>query len=740
MKVTCPNCGTLCESDTQFCHVCGTYFQSDMSPVDENDNGLTGEFTSDYAAYESTKTENEVSGTNQIDATDSKSKKSQKKSKKSAKKFIVIGAIIVVLILAIVLIAKGCSNDSNNGNEGIDKNNPIGKTVMIYVVGSDLESEGKYATVDLSEISRSGVDTEANNVLVCTGGAAKWHNDYVSADENAIFKLNVDSFEKVESYPLSNMAESSTLSRFISYGMTAHPNDQYILILWNHGGGPILGYGADELFLTESGISDLLTMEELQSSLEEANIGNENKFELIGFDACIMSNIETAWCLKDYANYLVASQETEPGTGWDYSFLKDLEYYQDGKALATKIIDTYYTTTLKEYRSDVELTLSCLDLSKIEKTEACLNDLFTDVNTSISEDGFAELSQKRYETKAFAKSSDPEDFPMDIVDLNHMATLLEDKYPEKVKALKESISELVCYSKTNIENAAGVSIWYPFESAEYIESFMDIYGKYDFAENYTKYVYNFSLTMLGVSPEDLENYNNNTISASGNNSIGLSLTPEQMATIAGAEYVIYYKIPAKDSISGSDEYLPVYCGQDFTIDESGTLYVTYNTSAIFAIDESTGDDSGVPLALNYIYDGSSELKLYAEAYFSDSTTGAKAKDVIWTVNVDGDTVEFGNAKPITEKENDIAAQKELINPDDYNTYYIGNPSYYANTDEEGFTYLTKSGSGYGLVLNKQSGYHLEYREIEDIENYYIAIYITDIYCQTYSTSLKSLAQ
>lgn len=749
MKAICPNCGVVYEDGSEFCSVCGTVIKNDTSHVNDFDGGLTGEFTSDYGTSQPLDRQSEPPVANQIPSIEpenSKNGKKERKSKgkKSGKKFAIIGGALILLILLIVLIAKGCSNGGDNNTDGIDKNNPIGKTVMIYVVGSDLESEGKNATVDLSEISRSGVDTEANNILVCTGGASKWHNDYITADENAILKLNDDSFEKLESYPLANMGESSTLSRFISYGMSSYPNDQYVLILWNHGAGPIFGYGADELFYTEENGYDMLSMKELQTAFDDAKVGAKNKFELIGFDACIMSNLETAWCLKDYANYLVASQETEPGTGWDYSFLKDLESYQNGKALATKIIDTYYTTTLSRYKSDVELTLSCLDLSKIDETEATLNALFADINTYITEDGFADLSKKRYETKAFAKS--PDGSLYDIVDLNHMATLLEDKYPEKAKALKDSIAELVCYSETNVENASGVSIWYPFESAEYIEYFMEIYSEYDFAENYTKYVHNFALTMLGVAPEDLGDYSNNFITTASDNNVALNLTPEQAATITGAEYIIYYKIPAEDSISGKDEYLPVYCGQDFKIDESGMLYATYSSKAIFAVDEGTGDDNGIPIALNYIYDGSSELKLYADAFFSrttvneDNTIDYASKDVIWRVNADVDKVEFGNAKPIKEDGDDAVPQKELINPDDYDTYTIANPSYYLISDENGNNTLEKSGNGYGWVLEKESGYHLEYREIEDLENYYISFNITDIYGTESTTVLAPLAQ
>ena len=43
------------------------------------------------------------------------------------------------------------------------------------------------------------------------------------------------------------------------------------------------------------------------------------KFDFVGFDACLMGTIETAYMLEPYADYLVGSEETEPAYGWDYT-------------------------------------------------------------------------------------------------------------------------------------------------------------------------------------------------------------------------------------------------------------------------------------------------------------------------------------------------------------------------------------------------------------------------------------
>ena len=64
----------------------------------------------------------------------------------------------------------------------------VNRTIMIYMVGSDLESENKIATYDLDDVNPDNIDLENNNVLLIVGGSTKWHN-YVSEDEVAIYKF-----------------------------------------------------------------------------------------------------------------------------------------------------------------------------------------------------------------------------------------------------------------------------------------------------------------------------------------------------------------------------------------------------------------------------------------------------------------------------------------------------------------------------------------------------------------------
>ena len=89
----------------------------------------------------------------------------------------------------------------------------------------------------------------------------------------------------------------------------------------DHGGGAIVGFGADENYGYES-----LSMVEMMMPFRTKFYNDGNKFDWIGFDACLMGMLEVADVLSPYANYMIASEELEAGSGWNYLCL---EYVAD---------------------------------------------------------------------------------------------------------------------------------------------------------------------------------------------------------------------------------------------------------------------------------------------------------------------------------------------------------------------------------------------------------------------------
>ena len=200
-------------------------------------------------------------------------------------------------------------------------------TIMVYVVG-DNDLEG-YALVDLNEmeeglktygpgsavrviayVDRSGDDYEfqSNNPLVRE--VAQANPDWSGAK---IFEVVHDASPRIASKLLKDLGEQDsgdprTLATFIKFAMSYAPAQHYALVIWDHGSGPgIVGVDFDNG-------RDYLTLRELSYALSIAGA----KVDVIGFDACLMGTIETAYELRNYASYLVASEESEPADGWPY--------------------------------------------------------------------------------------------------------------------------------------------------------------------------------------------------------------------------------------------------------------------------------------------------------------------------------------------------------------------------------------------------------------------------------------
>ena len=158
----------------------------------------------------------------------------------------------------------------------------------------------------------------------------------------------------------AQMTSPNTLTDFIKWSASNYPADRYELVLWNHGGGTALGFGYDEMYP-----DDMLSLSQIGNALSDSGI----KFDIVGFDACLMGTIETAYMLEPYADYLVASEEYEPGTGWYYSeWLKNLS---DNTSMPTveigkKIVEDYINGPDSSFFDSN--TLSIVDLREIPYT------------------------------------------------------------------------------------------------------------------------------------------------------------------------------------------------------------------------------------------------------------------------------------------------------------------------------------------------------------------------------------
>lgn len=185
-------------------------------------------------------------------------------------------------------------------------------TVFVYMNGSDLESENGEATEDLCEMLAANISSQVN-VLVETIGTKSWSKRLgIASDHTQRYKVEAGNLVLVDdSLGQLDCTSPDTLADFISWGAENYPANRYILIFWDHGAGPVYGFGYDEHQSEDS----VLTIDEIQTAIRQSGI----YFDIIGMDSCIMSSLELCCAMYNYCDYMILSEDFESGYGWSYT-------------------------------------------------------------------------------------------------------------------------------------------------------------------------------------------------------------------------------------------------------------------------------------------------------------------------------------------------------------------------------------------------------------------------------------
>ena len=149
-----------------------------------------------------------------------------------------------------------------------------------------------------------------------------------------------------------NMADPQVLIDFAAWAIKAYPSDKYVLILSDHGMGwpggwsdPAASGSGNRRIPLVAQMGNLMYLNDIDKALSTIRSQTGvDKFELIGMDACLMSQIEVLAALAPHGRYAVVSEETEPALGWAYtSFLDTLTANPNmsGADLAQSIVKTY---------------------------------------------------------------------------------------------------------------------------------------------------------------------------------------------------------------------------------------------------------------------------------------------------------------------------------------------------------------------------------------------------------------
>jgi len=352
-------------------------------------------------------------------------------------------------------------------------------TVMVYMIGTDLESNYGMATQDINEMLY-GKSNDNFNLVIETGGCKNWNNSVFGDGQVERWVVNSQNFLRLKNPGKVAMTEPSELTDFIKYAADNFPANRYILILWDHGGGSETGYGYDENYPNKPSMSP----DNIGKALKDSNI----KFDIVGFDACLMANLETAMAIEPYADYMIGSEESEPGEGWYYTnwiSMLDENSSTSSLELGKQIIDDYILYSKRSDRN-VEASQSMIDLGElVGRIKNPLYKFSNSTNLKLNSSEYQSIAIARSNTKEFSKSSNLDQ--VDLVDLANNFNV--DGSNELVSAIKSAVK----YNKTyNINNAYGLSTYFPYSSLSKVNSMIEIYDNINMDAEYQGMIKSFA--------------------------------------------------------------------------------------------------------------------------------------------------------------------------------------------------------------------------------------------------------
>ena len=422
--------------------------------------------------------------------------------------------------------------------------------VYWYLCGSDLESGHQAASDDISELL-SVTLPENTEFVIEAGGTARWDNAKI--DENKLTRLTYcgDKLSVEEKTDLKNMGDPETLSDFLLFCLEKHPAKHSMLLVWDHGGGTLGGVSYDANFNMDS-----LSLPELTEGLE-GGIPEGKKLDIIGFDACLMSTLDTVMAVSDYADYMVASQQLEPVCGWNYSYIA--KALQDpialtARDLGVKVCDSFYEGCMTYGLADAA-TLALTDLGKADQLAAAYEEAvreFFDASL-VSDESMAYVRRSADSAENYGVNGKA----VGYTDMIDMIEFLCGEGGELSAGMEAALSEAVLYKIYGAasDSSCGISCYYPldqslrsvlkYENSSEISDDVGLFFRYIInpevngeIDEYAKRRGISSDSILKVRYQVTEDDLNVVLPEDGQSDIVLKVDPQKAAKMAGFKTVV----------------------------------------------------------------------------------------------------------------------------------------------------------------------------------------------------------
>lgn len=517
----CPGCGKKANDDSLFCSSCGTKLNVQKEQPKQEEVKPVIQVTQ---VNETPPVVQQPIQSNYVPPVQ------PKKGLAGWQKGVIVGLLSLVLVLMIALVVSTFVGRSRESSLFSKNKNYNSRTVMIYLVGSNLESQVFSATADMAQLDPNQIDFNNTNILIYTGGTSIWRN-YVRNDENAIYKFTPNGFEKIESYPKAFMNDGKELTKFLKYGYDHYPADQFNLVLYDHGNA-FQGAIVDD-FDTSGKPTSLDTFD--KAFKNSPFNGKDRKLNSVSFRTCLMGNLESALVFSKYADYMIASEEEiylGKYIGVFGESFNGLKASDDEITTGKKFIQAYRNKlTDPKFNIDYPLTYSIIDLNKFDN-------LVNEFNKFI---GGIDIDKYYYDivrvrTNIYQFPMDPQAHnALDLVDVKELVNRLSKYSSVKPDAFYKAFDEAVVFNDTTLNDAHGLTVYFPFNSSARLREYNNsIFNKVEKIDTYKKFV-------KEIEERKSSTGGNNYIAGASNISVGGSNKNEVTYQLSDELYNNYSK-------------------------------------------------------------------------------------------------------------------------------------------------------------------------------------------------------
>jgi hypothetical protein len=309
-----------------------------------------------------------------------------------------------LLILAFSLISCGGGGGGGGSNGGGTTEREW--TYMVYMgADNNLSSSGEG---DIAEMATVG-STSGVAVVVQAEFSQQYSGTGVPADtRRMLIQKGKDNIAASTSIGNVNMADPATLTAFIKWAQQAYPAKHYALVIWDHGAGWKEQSLGPKRSIFRGAIQDetsdsFMSLPDLGKAVRDSGV----HFDVVNFDACLMAMYEVAYEFKGLTDYLVFSEETEPGEGDPYdTILTSLtgNPAMSGATLASLIVDKYDEFYTANNRGAT--TKSAVDMSKMDALDAKVLALSAALKTDAAANALVQAAQSATQHYTYTSNHD----------------------------------------------------------------------------------------------------------------------------------------------------------------------------------------------------------------------------------------------------------------------------------------------------------------------------------------------